>query len=146
MPTRIKADITETGKMPLRPALHLMLLITAPSLCMAADWRLIERFQDIEMFYDASSIKRNRDEITVTTLTNYFKARNRGDGEFWSKTTIHTVYCGREKLIPRFSSDHEKHFAGGKVVDEGEIESAVVDAKPKTVAGAIHSAVCRVGA
>jgi len=124
----------------------LMPLILTPSLCMGADWRLIERFNDMEMFYDAVSIKRNRDEITVTTLTNYFKARNRGDGDFWSKTTIHTVYCGREKLIPRFSSDHEKQFAGGRVVDEGEIESAIVDAEPKTVAGAIHSAVCKVGA
>jgi len=124
----------------------LMPLILTPSLCMGADWRLIERFNDMEMFYDAVSIKRNRDEITVTTLTNYFKARNRGDGDFWSKTTIHTVYCGREKLIPRFSSDHEKQFAGGRAVDEGEIESAIVDAKPKTVAGAIHSAVCKVGA
>ena len=113
---------------------------------MAADWRLIERFQDIEMFYDASSIKRNRDEVTVTTLTNYFKAQNRGDGEFWSKTTVHTVYCSKEKLISRFSTDYEKHFAVGKVVDEGEIESATVDTKPRTVAGEIHAAVCKIGA
>lgn len=132
--------------MPPKTALCLIPLISAPSLCIAADWRLIERFQDIEMFYDASSIKRNRDEVTVTTLTNYFKARNRGDGEFWSKTTLHTVYCSREKLIARFSTDYEKHFAGGKIIDEGEIDSAIVDTKPKTVAGEIHATVCKVGA
>jgi len=123
-----------------------MPLILTPSLCMAADWRLIERFSDMEMFYDATSIKRNRNEVTVTTLVNYFKARNRGDGEFWSKTTIHTVYCSREKLVARFSTDYERHFAGGEVVDEGEVESSVVDTKPRTVAGEIHAAVCKVGA
>lgn len=132
-------------KMSFGPVICLMLLVSTSSLCVAADWRLIERFQDMEMFYDASSIKRNRDEVTVTTLTNYFKARNRGDGEYWSKTTIQTVYCSREKLIARFSSDHEKHFAGGGVVDEGEIESAIVDTRQKTIAGEIHAVVCKVG-
>jgi hypothetical protein len=59
-------------------------LALSPGLCMASEWRLIERFDDIEMFYDAESIERNRDFVTVTTLVNYFKARNRGDGYFGS--------------------------------------------------------------
>jgi hypothetical protein len=110
---------------------------------MASDWRLIERFDDIEMFYDAESIKRNRDIVTVTTLVNYFKVRNRGEGDFLSKTTLQIVDCKNERVLPKFSSDYREHFAKGGVVDEGLVDANQVDARPNTVAGVIHAAVCK---
>jgi hypothetical protein len=118
-------------------------LTLSSSLCMASDWKLIERFDDIEMFYDAESIKRNRDIVTVTTLVNYFKVRNRGDGDFLSKATLQIVDCKNEKVLPKFSSDYREHFAKGGVVDEGLVDASQVDAKPNTVAGVIHAVACR---
>lgn len=138
-------ELTIRIKKPLKPAIYLALLLSASSLCMAADWKLIERFSDLEIYYDASSVQRTRNEVSVTTLTNYFKVRNRGDGDFWSKTTLHTVDCSREKLISRYSIDYADPFAKGKVIDEDELESVIVDAKPRTVAGHIYAAVCKIG-
>ena len=117
-------------------------MVLASTLCMAADWKLIERFSDIEMFYDAESIKRNRDIVTVKTLVNCFKVRNRGEGDFRSKTTLQIVDCKNEKVLPKFSSDYREHFAKGGVVDEGLVDASQVDAKPNTVAGVIHAVVC----
>lgn len=125
-----------------KSALSVLVLAAMPGLCMASDWKLIERFDDLEMFYDADSIQRDRDVVTVTTLVNYVKIRNRGDGNFRSKTTLQVIDCKNEKLLPKFSTDYREHFAKGGIVDKGPIDANLVDAKPNTVAGVIHSTVC----
>jgi hypothetical protein len=129
-----------------KSALSVLILAAMPGLCMASDWKLIERFDDLEMFYDADSIQRDRDVVTVTTLVNYFKTRNRGDGDFRSKTTIQMIDCKNGKLRPRFSTDYKEHFAKGGVIDKTSIDADLVDTKPNTVAGTIHAAVCKLKA
>lgn len=125
-------------------SLKILLLISLVVPTVAkSEWRLMEKYADLEIYYDTNSIKKFSDEIFFTTLTNFFVKKGSGDEQYKSAKAERSINCVKEEVALYSFTQYAEHFAAGEVIFSTSVSPIIDKVRPKTIAGVLMNIICK---
>lgn len=124
----------------LRALLFVSLFVPAAA---KPEWRLMERYADLEIYYETNSIKKFSDQIFFTTLTNFFVKKRSGDEQYKSVKAERSINCVKEEVALYSFTQYADYFASGEVILSSSVTPIVDKVRPKTIAGVLMNIICK---
>jgi len=106
----------------------------------AADWVIVDRNTDGDLFFDKSSLQRDGDSVTFWVKVNYKERGTNGD---LSAKVQETVNCRRREKIMRYIMTFDDIDNGGRLINSGDPKDKWKPIAPETVNWSIMQFVCR---
>ena len=119
------------------------LLLSVP-IASRAEWKLIETYKDLEIYYDTNSIRRFSGHTMVTTLTNYFTPKSSGKERYESMTANRSINCDREEITLYSLVQYSESHARGQEIFATPFDGKPTPIEKNTVANDLMNVICKI--